>query len=879
MRNQWGLRLRRIFLSLFTFAATSTCLGASNITVGCPEHERLALIKFKYSVKDDFKMLSSWVGVDCCSWEGVRCDRVTGNIVSLHLRGNLSTPYSCNTPNGRSFASVVEEHDLDGADYHLVLEGINSSLAELRHLKHLDLSGNDFQGSHIPKFTGSLTQLSYLNLSNAGLSGNVPHDIGNLSNLEVLDLNSLSYSQELRADDISWISGLSSLEHLNLNGVDLNRAQNRDVVLYMIPSLLELSLSCCGFLNSDLIPSHLNTSRMLPNIRHLDLSWNTFQGSFPSLITNMSSLLALDLSGNLINSSIHVMPSLRRLDLSDNSIGKIEHIGIWRQCHLKQLSMPGNYFGDKMIGPSTNIAKCTHYDMELLDLSGTGLHGLIPESLGRMTSLRVLYLGSNKLEGYNQLAGPIPIFLERLGSLQTFSVSSNLLNRTIPDSVGLLTKLDLLDVSNNSLGGVVNEAHFSNLSVLKYLDLSSNRKLRFNVSREWIPPFQLRTIRLGSCKISDEFPTWLQNQKELDELILSNTSITGSLPACGPLVNLPFGDPLNGFKDENYGSLYLQNNLFNGFIPKLLCRRTGLEYLDLSRNRLTGNIPNCLVKLQNLRMMIFSSNRLSGIIPNSLGYMSPILSWLNLNDNNLIGEVPNCFGELYGMVEASQRDIRNGSSSFNENVIQVLKGVDLEYSKTLGLVFNMDLSSNKLTGEIPQELTALTLLVGLNLSHNHLSGGIPDSLGNMKALNSLDFSDNQLTGMIPPSITALNFLSHLNLSHNNLSGRIPTGNQLQTLTDPSIYAGNRDLCGTPLEKNCSNHEDPTNTINKNKNDTDDELELWFYLAIVCGLAVGFWGVIGVLLFKKQWRHNLFMFAEVNMDKIYVAVAVKVYKMK
>ncbi|GJW31532.1 elongation factor family protein [Tanacetum coccineum] len=93
--------------------------GASSITVGFPEHERLALIKFKYSVKDDFKMLSSWVGVDCCSWKGVRCDCATGNIVSLHLR----------------------EHDLDGADYYLVLEGINSSL--LRHLKHLDLSGND----------------------------------------------------------------------------------------------------------------------------------------------------------------------------------------------------------------------------------------------------------------------------------------------------------------------------------------------------------------------------------------------------------------------------------------------------------------------------------------------------------------------------------------------------------------------------------------------------------------------------------------------------------------------------------------------------------------------------------------------------------------
>ncbi|GKE22510.1 leucine-rich repeat protein, partial [Tanacetum coccineum] len=118
-------------------------------------------------------------------------------------------------------------------------------------------------------------------------------------------------------------------------------------------------------------------------------------------------------------------------------------------------------------------------------------------------------------------------------------------------------------------------------------------------------------------------------------------------------------------------------------------------------------------------------------------------------------------------------------------------------------------SSNKLVGEIPQELTALTGLLGLNLSHSYLNGVIPKDIGNMTSLFSLDFSANQFTGMIHQSITALTFLSYLNLSYNSLSGRIPTRNQLQTLTDPSLYAGNRDLCGAPLPKNCSNHEDPT----------------------------------------------------------------------
>ncbi|GJW89043.1 hypothetical protein Tco_0164383, partial [Tanacetum coccineum] len=101
-----------------------------------------------------------------------------------------------------------------------------------------------------------------------------------------------------------------------------------------------------------------------------------------------------------------------------------------------------------------------------------------------------------------------------------------------------------------------------------------------------------------------------------------------------------------------------------------------------------------------------------------------------------------------------------------------------------------------------------------------------------------------------------------------------------TLTDPSIYAGNRDLCGAPLPKNCSYHEDPTTTTTNEKyEDANEPNIVWFYLAILYGLATGFWGFMGVLIFKKQWRHKLYMFTEATMDKIYVSVTVRVSKMK
>ncbi|XP_023756046.2 receptor-like protein EIX2 [Lactuca sativa] len=1038
MGNWRGLGFHLIFVCVFLFAATYSCLGVGNVSVICSEQERVALLKFKQSVEDPFGMLSSWVGNECCMWERIQCDGVTGNVQRLHLKGD---------------------------DYCLLVgKKVSSSLAELRHLKYLELSQNYFQRSRIPEFIGSLKHLSYLNLSYAGFEGIIPPHIGNLSNLKVLDLSSNYYENFLKADDMAWAFSLSSLELLYLSAVDLSGAQNWDMMLHMIPSLKELSLSHCRLSNVSLGP-FLNSSRILPNIKHLDLGYNSFKGPlpfllqnmtflefldlswfdlslgsnfakllsmipslselhlsdcglhnthlssphlnystlsniqhldlsnnplggiFPSVLTNMSSLEVLDLSDTMLNSSLPIMPKLLELHLSSNKFKQIEDVGVWRQCHLKQLSVTDNEFAMEMIDTPKNASECSIYALEFLELSRS-LNGRIPETLGGLANLRDLDLSYNKLTGSipeslgrlrflqvldlseNQLNGSIPESLGKLASLTDLDLGSNLLDGTIPVSIGQLAKLRHLYISKNSLEGAVTEAHFANLSVLKELVASSNTKLTFNVSRGWIPPFQLISLSLSSCNIGNGFPQWLRHQRKLWRLELSNATLSGPLPTwlrkmpiipnldlshnklSGSLKNLPNAknDDVNWYIPV----LLLEYNLFSGSIPRSLCRRTDLEVLDLSRNMLSGKIPNCMGNLQGLAIMSISSNQLSGAIPSSIALISSLF-WLNLNKNNFTGEVPPelgnlqglgvldlgdnklygnipnwigkkltslvvlslhknnftgrippslckssnlqildlaynnltrtippCVGNLNGMVVSHSIYEHFLDIDDDKNVIQVMKGVDLEYTTTWEIVYNMDLSSNKLVGEIPVELTALSMLVGLNLSNNHLRGGIPESIGKMMKLETLDFSKNELSGRIPSSMAALNFLSHLNLSHNNLSGQIPTGNQLQTLIDdPSIYAGNKGLCGPPLPNSCSNHQDPTTTTSKKKHKAADEkMEVWlFYVDIMSGFGTGFWGVIGVLMFKKQWRHKLFMFAEETMDKIYVAVVVRVAKFK
>ncbi|GJY54243.1 leucine-rich repeat protein [Tanacetum coccineum] len=454
--------------------------------------------------------------------------------------------------------------------------------------------------------------------------------------------------------------------------------------------------------------------------------------------------------------------------------------------------------------------------LEELDLSDNLLNGSIPESFGSLTALTYLDLS------YNQLTGHVPTSLGRLVSLQLFSVYSNSLNGTVPVSIGQLTKLRDLDISKNSLEGVITEAHLAKLSMLKYLLTSSNSKLTFNVSREWKPPFQLMNADLSSSKIINGFPEWLRTQKKLEVLRLSNASITGPLPTW--LRKMPI-----------------------------------INWLDLSHNKLSGPLTN-LPNEGSVSRLFLQDNLFNESIPISLCRRIE-LQFLNLARNRLSGKLPNCLGNM--------RNLRTMQFSSNQ-LSGVVPSSILSQSSTLSW---LNLNDNQFIGELPQELGNLRELQILDLGDNR-------QLGKMKALNSLDILRNQVTANpIPFNIELLNFLSHLNLSHNNLCGQIPTGSQLQTLMDPSIYVGNRDLCGAPLPKNCSNNEDQTTMHRNSKAANHKSNKIWFYMDILCGFAAGFWGVIGVLLFKKHWRHKLFMFAEETVDKIYVAVVLRFDKMK
>jgi hypothetical protein len=138
-------------------------------------------------------------------------------------------------------------------------------------------------------------------------------------------------------------------------------------------------------------------------------------------------------------------------------------------------------------------------------------------------------------------------------------------------------------------------------------------------------------------------------------------------------------------------------------------------------------------------------------------------------------------------------------------------------------------------------------------------------------VESLDLSNNKLSGEIPTSLSAPTSLSHLNLSYNNLQGAIPSGSQLQVLDDQaSIYIGNPGLCGPPISKKCPE----AGSIPAAPSDEKDGREnVFLAVATSSEYVMGLWTVFCAFLFKAKWRIASFTFYDGMVDWVYVHVAV------
>ena len=237
--------------------------------------------------------------------------------------------------------------------------------------------------------------------------------------------------------------------------------------------------------------------------------------------------------------------------------------------------------------------------IEHLDLSGSMLQAQIPKFLFNLSRLRVLVLYENDLRGnldelfgnksgkgileslqildlaHNNLHGSLPD-LRAFSALTEVYLGGNNFTGSIPPSIGQLSELRVLDLSNNSLKCVVSESHLIKLDKLEILDLSLN-SLILHFAPDWSPTFQLHAILLAGCNVGPSFPKWIELQRNIAFLDLSSANIADEAPtwlwSISPLL-------------EN---VLLSDNQISGTIPNL--SSTSIKHLDICNNSFSGPIP------------------------------------------------------------------------------------------------------------------------------------------------------------------------------------------------------------------------------------------------------------------------------------------------
>jgi len=567
-----GLALLLYFVQLYPLVASSVHADGnlthrSTLSL-CRPDQADALLKLKQSfmfhhydmldTPDSITTLPSWqAGTDCCLWEGVGCSNSTGHVTALNLSG-----------------------------FGLYSYGIDPVLFNLTSLRLLDLSMNDFgdQRYEIPSVGFErLALLTHLNLSNSGISGQVPVGISKLMNLVSLDLSNhpylytdlLSYASTFSGTPNNlWetnfqtlVANLSNLRELYLDEVSISPSTAEDcfkALGYSVPHLRVLSLEFCG------LQGHIGRSlSRLHSLAVINLSYNNgiTPGPFPEFVMNFLNLRVLQLS--VINlegqfpRGMFQSKYLRVLDLSGNPnlSGHMPSFSI--ATSLETLNIEWTNFSNVKSSYFSNFTALTELGLDRKIISRDFL-----SSDGMLASLNNLVLTRLDLPRESEL---IFSWFEGIRNLRSLDFSDCDLSMTIPSSIGNFKILTSLAIHGSNLTTQTLSA-IANIRNLKILTIDYCGSLVGQLPPAIGNMTSLERLEILECQLSGPIPQEVGAVKKLTLLVLLLTGLSGRIPSSiGNLTQLTvlslgtnyLSGKVNSFKLQQFMFLYSFRSYMN----------------------------------------------------------------------------------------------------------------------------------------------------------------------------------------------------------------------------------------------------------------------------------------------------------------------------
>ncbi|KAJ0691574.1 putative leucine-rich repeat domain superfamily [Helianthus annuus] len=508
-----------------------------------------------------------------------------------------------------------------------------ASVSNLTQLTYLDLSYNNFDRWKLPDWFGKLNKITYLDLHDVNLYGEIPSSFFNLTQLEELYL----YGNQLKGQLPSSLLNFQNLESFYLDG-----SISVDFYLFLsLKKLKHLDLSGTNNISLSVIDSHKNESqakfidlqmascnlkafpeflRFQHQLEHLYLDNNNIEGLIPGWIWNISK------------------ETLRKLSLTHNILmGFEKHSPVASWVNLRSLDLSHNMLTGE-IPPSI----CDLLSLHFLDLSFNNITGSIPPCLEKLSnSLVVLKLGSNTLQGTipniftsesslqminlseNNLEGQVPRSLENCKSLQILDLGYNFIGDVFPVWLGALPELQVLILRFNNFHGIIRrpsriQASFPKLCIIDLSYNSFSGDLPHRYFQEWsaMKESKARAAYMIAFIRDVGIGYWLSIQ-------MTNKGIKRDYVKIS----------------KAFFAVDLSGNMFRGKITESITSLSGLQLLNLSNNELSGVIPPSMGNLICLESLDLSSNKLSGMIPQDFVRLN-FLAVLNVSNNNLTGPIP-----------------------------------------------------------------------------------------------------------------------------------------------------------------------------------------------------------------------------------------------